>query len=176
MPKKTNLDENKKKEIENLIEELKDNATDITKAEIEELESLLDDVLKMESEPWYKTMGKEFGFFSLHFILMYLVSILTFGLYFEEISIENMMLVFLIGGIVSIILTLFEDLPRNPLRRHFVSINLMIFVFIVMGIYIINRDIYSVFNTSITCVFYLFTVVIIYYLMDSLITRKIHWR
>ena len=50
MPKKTNLDENKKKEIENLIEELKDNATDITKAEIEELESLLDEVLKMERE------------------------------------------------------------------------------------------------------------------------------
>ena len=176
MPRKPKFDEEKKKEIEKLIEDLKENASDIPKAEIEELEALLDDVLNMEVEPWYKRMGKGFGFFSLHLTLMYFISILTFGLFFDEISMNNKMLVFLIGGIVSIVLTLFEDVPRNPLRRHFVSINLMIFIIILMGVYIINRDIYSVFNTSITWVFYLFTVVILYYLIDSLIKRRIHGR
>ena len=39
--------EKKKKEIENLIEELKENSSDITKDEINELEELLEEILRM---------------------------------------------------------------------------------------------------------------------------------
>jgi uncharacterized membrane protein YesL len=71
------------------------------------------------------------------------------------------------------ILTVFEDIPRNPFRKHFISMNLMIFTIIILGIYILNRDVYSVFQNSITWVFYLIIVVILYYLVDAAIRRRI---
>ena len=51
--------------------------------------------------------------------------------------------------------------------------NLMIFTIIILGIYILNRDVYSVFQNSITWVFYLIIVVILYYLVDAAIRRRI---
>ena len=70
--------EKKKKEIENLIEELKENSSDITKDEINELEELLEEILRMEQEPLGKRIGRGVGLFSIHFTLMYFVSILAF--------------------------------------------------------------------------------------------------
>lgn len=173
MPKKTNLDENKKKEIENLIEELKENSSDITKDEINELEELLEEILQMEQEPLGKRIGRGVGLFSIHFTLMYFISILAFGLFLQEVTLTNKFLVFLVAGIISMILTVFEDIPRNPFRKHFISMNLMIFTIIILGIYILNRDVYSVFQNSITWVFYLIIVVILYYLVDAAIRRRI---
>ena len=163
--------EKKKKEIENLIEELKENSSDITKDEINELEELLEEILRMEQEPLGKRIGRDVGLFSIHFALMYFVSILAFGLFFQEVTFTNKFLVFLVAGIISMILTAFEDIPRNPFRKHFISMNLMIFTIIILGIYIFNRDVYSVFQNSITWVFYLILVMILYYFVDKAIRR-----
>ena len=102
---------------------------------------------------------------------MYFVSILAFGLFFQEVTFTNKFLVFLVAGIISMILTAFEDIPRNPFRKHFISMNLMIFTIIILGIYIFNRDVYSVFQNSITWVFYLIIVMILYYFVDKAIRR-----
>ncbi len=163
--------EKKKKEIENLIEELKENSSDITKDEINELEELLEEILQMEQEPLGKRIGRSVGLFSIHFTLMYFVSILAFGLFFQEVTFTNKFLVFLVAGIISMILTAFEDIPRNPFRKHFISMNLMIFTIIILGIYIFNRDVYSVFQNSITWVFYLIIVMTLYYFVDKAIRR-----
>ena len=173
MPKKNKIDEEKKKEIEDLIEDLKENALDINKAEIEELEELLNEVLNMESEPFWKKAIRFMKGFSIHYLIMYLISVISFGLYFQALVLPNKLLLFFVGGIVSLILTVFEDVPRNPFRRHFIMINLMIFVIIVMGIYIINRDVYSVFNMSYTWIFYLITVVALYYMIGSSLGRRL---
>lgn len=171
MPKKKNIASKKKKEIENLLQELKENSSDITKIEIEELESLLDDILQIEDVPLWKRLAKGIGTFTIHLFIMYFISILAFGLFFEALAINNKWLIFWIALVISFILTLFEDVPRNPFRNHFVSINLMIFSCIVLGIYILDRDVYSIFAAPITWVFYLLTVVIIYYVIDSSIAR-----
>ena len=122
----------------------------------------------MEQEPLGKRIGRGVGLFSIHFTLMYFISILAFGLFLQEVTLTNKFLVFLVAGIISMILTVFEDIPRNPFRKHF-----MIFTIIILGIYILNRDVYSVFQNSITWVFYLIIVVILYYLVDAAIRRRI---
>ena len=162
MPKKNKIDFEKKKEIEALIENLKENSLDSNKTEIEELEVLLNEVLEMENEALWKRIIRGIKHFSIHFVIMYFISVISFGLYFQALVLPNKLLLFLVGGIVSLILTLFEDVPRNPFRRHFILMNFLIFVIIIMGIYIINRDFYSVFNMSFTWVFYILTVVILY--------------
>ena len=85
MPKKNKIDEEKKKEIEDLIENLKGNALDINKAEIEELEELLNEVLNMESEPFWKKAIRFMKGFSIHYLIMYLISVISFGLYFQAL-------------------------------------------------------------------------------------------
>ena len=138
MPKKNKIDENKKKEIEELIDDLKNNSLDIDKSEIEELEGLLNEVLNMEEEPLWKKSLRGMKNFTLHFVIMYLISVISFGLYFQALVLPNKFLLFLVGGIVSLILTIFEDIPRNPFRRHFIMLNFLIFLIIIMGIYIIK--------------------------------------
>ena len=139
MPKKNKIDENKKKEIEELIDDLKNNSLDIDKSEIEELEGLLNEVLNMEEEPLWKKSLRGMKNFTLHFVIMYLISVISFGLYFQALVLPNKFLLFLVGGIVSLILTIFEDIPRNPFRRHFIMLNFLIFLIIIMGIYIIKQ-------------------------------------
>lgn len=175
MPKKNKIDENKKKEIEELIDDLKNNSLDIDKSEIEELEGLLNEVLNMEEEPLWKKSLRGMKNFTLHFVIMYLISVISFGLYFQALVLPNKFLLFLVGGIVSLILTIFEDIPRNPFRRHFIMLNFLIFLIIIMGIYIINRDVYSVFNMSLIWVFYLITVIVLYYIIGSSLGRRFNF-
>ena len=175
MPKKNKIDENKKKEIEELIDDLKNNSLDIDKSEIEELEGLLNEVLNMEEEPLWKKSLRGMKNFTLHFVIMYLISVISFGLYFQALVLPNKFLLFLVGGIVSLILTIFEDIPRNPFRRHFIMLNFLIFLIIIMGIYVINRDVYSVFNMSLIWVFYFITVIVLYYIIGSSLGRRFNF-
>lgn len=173
MPKNNNLDEKKKKEIEKLLTEIKDGAPDVTKAEIEELEALLESIIKESDRPLWKRMLLHLGSFGYHLVLMYMISMMVFGLYFDALVLENKWLVFLVGGIVSFVLAVFEYFPRNPFRRHFVAINLMIFTLIIMALYIVNRDIYPVFNMSSVWLFYVITDILLYYLFDFFVLKKL---
>jgi hypothetical protein len=172
MPKKDKLEE-KKKEIEKLLTEIKNGASDVTKSEIEELEALLTSLIERECAPLWKKILLWVGSFLFHLSLMYVISMLVFGFYYDAVALPNKWLIFLVGGIISFILSIYGMFPRNPFREHFISINIMILMLIIMGIYILNRDIYPVFNTSMVWVFYIITDIAIYYLFDFFILKKI---
>lgn len=171
MQNKNKFDE-KKKELEKIIEELKESEFDISNDEMEELESLMNECLKTESKPLWKKLFSGFLFVLTHFVVLYFLSMVAFGIFFETLALSNKWLIFLVSLVISLVLTIFEDIPRNPFRRHFISINLMILLVIVIGFYIVNRDIYQVFQSSITTIFYLFTVITLFIMIDYSIIRK----
>lgn len=172
MPNKNNLDENKKKEIEKLLAEIKQGAPDVTKQEIEELETLLESIIEEQNKPLWKKLLFGLRSFSIHLVLLYLISMMVFGFFIDQVALQNKWLIFIVGLVVAFLLTVFEEIPRNPFRRHFISINIMLFVLLLMALYIVNRDIYTVFNFSMVWVFYIVIDVIIYILFDSFVLKK----
>ena len=176
MLRRGKFDSDKKKEIEKVIDELKENAPEFAKAELEELESLLDDVLEMENISLGKRILNDLKSFSIHFLVMYAISMIAFGIFFTALVIPNKWWIFLIGGGVSIILTIYLDFPRNPFRKHFILINVMIFALIIMGMYILNRDVYKVFCESFIWIIYIIIVAMLYFLLDVSIRRNFQRR
>ena len=70
------------------------------------------------------------------------------------------------------VLTLFEVVPRNPLIKNFILINLLLFVLILFNVYMLNQGIYHVFKFSSCVVIYFVLVEIIYNTLDISIAKK----
>ena len=170
MPKKDKMDNNHGDEIKKLIEELKKDVDDTRLKEIEELEKMLDSVLVSRS------FVKRLIIFVLsaiyHFVLMFLVSMVSIGFFMgalENTSFTNILMICLL---TSGVLTIFEIVPRNPLRKNFILINLLVFVLILFNVYMLNQGIYHVFKFSSCVVIYFVLVEFIYNTLDISIAKK----
>lgn len=172
MPKKDKK-EKKKAELEKLIKDIKDNAPEASRAEIEELENMLAEILEDDNRSPIKKVFGQILSFIIHTAVMYVAALLVFGFFFPALSVENKFLIFLFAGIISLVLVIFERVPRNPFREHFISINLIIFAIIVVGFCIINKDVFRVFSVSAIWIFYLVSVEAIYLLIEHTILKKI---
>ena len=122
MPKK-DLNRKKKEELERLIKEIKENAPDASKTEVEELEHILEEILTEEKKPLVNRIFNQIVLFMLHLGIMYIVSLIVFGFFINSIKVENKLLIFLFSFIISFILIAFERIPRDPFRRNFFKIN-----------------------------------------------------
>lgn len=170
MPKKDKMDNNHGDEIKKLIEELKKDVDDTRLKEIEELEKMLDSVLISRS------FIKRLIIFVIstlyHFVLMYLVSIVSIGFFMGALVNTSFTNILMICLFTSGVLTLFEVVPRNPLRKNFILINLLLFVLILFNVYMLNQGIYHVFKFSSCVVIYFVLVEIIYNTLDISIAKK----
>ena len=170
MPKKDKMDNKHGDEIKKLIEELKKDVDDTRLKEIEELEKMLDSVLVSRS------FVKRLIIFVLsaiyHFVLMFLVSMVSIGFFMgalENTSFTNILMICLL---TSGVLTIFEIVPRNPLRKNFILINLLVFVLILFNVYMLNQGIYHVFKFSSCVVIYFVLVEFIYNTLDIKKAKK----
>lgn len=172
MPKK-NIDEEKKKELEKLINEIKEGAPDTSKAEVEELEKLLSDILSEEKKPLGRRIFDQVVAFIIHTVVMYVVCLLAFGFFFKQVTIENKFLIFLIAGIISIVLVIFERVPRDPFRKHFIKLNALLLLGIIFILCMVNHEFYRVFSFSIVWLFYIVIVEAIYFLFEYSFLKKL---
>lgn len=171
MAKKIKKPSNKEKEIRDLIEELKKEADDVKLKEIEELEGMLNKLFVERSLP------KRILIFSLsfliHFVIMYIISLICVGFFMEALVLENRFLIFIICLFISFILTLYEVIPRNPFANHFILKNLVIFGLVVFAVYMVNNSIYPIFKFSSIWVIYFIFVEIMYNVIDYAISMKL---
>lgn len=166
MPKKDKID---KEEIKRLIEDLKNNADENTLKEIKELEEGLE--ILFQEVPLYKRILIFLFSFLIHFIIMYVISLISFGFFMDLLLIDKLE-VLIIASCISVVLTLFEVIPRNPFRSHFITFNLLLFVSIIIIACMINYGIVPIFRFSSIWIVYIIMVEAIYTLFQFSITRK----
>lgn len=166
MPKKDKLD---KEEIKRVIEELKSNADENALKEIKELEQAIESLFV--EVPLYKRILTFLLTFAIHFVILYIISLVCFG-FFMDLIVVNKHLIFLIATFIGVILTLFEVIPRNPYRKHFIVFNLLLFISIIAIACTVNYGLMPIFKFSSIWIIYLVFVEMIYTLFEYSLTRK----
>ena len=147
MSKKEDIEKKKKQDEEDLKRLLDDfkEKNNISKEDIEKLGSLLHTAF-IEAK-----YSKKFKFFKMVkeiFIklgLFYLVSLICFGFFISYVTI-NYSYMFIALAIISLLLTLFEILPRFSKKRYSISY-LLLFVLIMIDLCLFN-NIYPIFTHS----------------------------
>lgn len=167
MPKKDKID---KEEIQRVIEELKNNADENALKEIKELEEAMNELFK--KRPLYKRILMFLLTFVVHFSILYVISLVCFGFFMDLVVIDKFQIL-LIATFIGVVLTLFEVVPRNPFKKHFILLNLMLFVSIVIVACAINSGLMPIFKFSSIWIIYLFIVETIYTLFEYSLTRKL---
>ena len=150
--KKKEKNDKIKNDLLNILDELKD--SDLSDADKEKLEKLTKIV--SESDGFIKKRISKMDILLLLFklVITFFISMSLFSLFYAEIILTPTLLILAVGGVISVISTLFSLLTvRNNVRHLFLGS--LVYVLIIFIICLVNDGFIKVFEDSFIWIFYM---------------------
>jgi len=164
-----NQNKNEDEKIEELLQELKDDS-DVSYEDLDKLRSMLkNSSLDLKKSKLFR-VKLAIKRFILSSLLLYIISMLTFGFLFSWIKLENIFWLFGASGIVSMALAFFEVLPSIIKNKHplfYISSFLILVV-----IFCITNDLFMIFDRGIMWAIHLIIVEVAYAVIIFCIYRR----
>lgn len=165
--------EQKKKELLESFERLKSDGL-VNDDDINEFLLVIDEAIENSKKSTLRRLGRFLFLFFISLFVMYFASLVLFGLFYTNLTLENKPLIFLVALVISLPLVIYDKIPLYGIkffRKYLILKYLLVMVLFIATLCFINTYVFQVFMFSTTWVFYVILLLIIYLIFASYIDR-----
>lgn len=171
MAKKDKLEE-KKKELSDALEEFKSDHPDLTEDELKFFESMVDNIASIQSKGLFSRIKDLIIDFLQEYIVMLVASIIMAGFLFNHFVPKDKWLILAVSGITSVVLMIvFRISAVFDQANKGIKISI-IFALMLLFAYLLNTNVYKIFDSSVIWIVYTIATLIIYVIFTFYIIKR----
>lgn len=162
----------KKKELDEALEQFKSEHPDLTEDELKLFEQMINDMLDEESKGVLHQIKNFICDFLSELNIMLISSLIISGFFINQLVSEQKWIIFIVAGITSLIMTIITVLPAMFTSSHRKLKQLFLFITILIFACLFNSNVYKVFEYNAVCIAYIIILEIIYSMLTLYIIKK----
>lgn len=162
----------KKKELDEALEQFKADHPDLTEDELKLFEKMIDEMLNKEAKGIFHRIKESICDFLSELNIMLISSLIISGFFINQLVSEHKWIIFIVAGITSLIMTIITVLPAMFTSSHRKLKQLFLFITILLFACLFNSNVYEVFKYNTVWIAYIIILEIIYSMLTFYIIRK----